>query len=96
MSVAVGVDLKDPEVESLAQVVEAGLLAHVALFQEVSACARSEMALHQRLVAIKAEWADVQLPCIPYRGDPTLATLGSLEQIQLMLDDHILRYNFSN
>jgi hypothetical protein len=91
MSVAAGVELKAEEVTTLAQVVEFGLMEHVALFQEVSECARREMALHKRLLEMKEEWMDIVLPCAPYR-DAGVSVLGPLEHIQLMLDDHILRY----
>ncbi|CAB3363479.1 Hypothetical predicted protein [Cloeon dipterum] len=90
MSAAVGETLDPEEVTTLAQVVQFGLMNHVALFQEVSDCARREMALHQKLLAMKEEWREIELPCVPYR-DAGVATLGPLDHIQLMLDDHILR-----
>ncbi|XP_059479374.1 dynein axonemal heavy chain 3-like [Neocloeon triangulifer] len=90
MSAAVGETLDPAEVTTLSQVVQFGLMDHVALFQEVSECARREMALHERLLAMKDEWREIELPCVPYR-DAGVATLGPLDHIQLMLDDHILR-----
>jgi len=90
MSETSGEELNPEKVTTLAQVVDFGLMEHVALFQEVAECARREMALHQQLLSMKAEWEDILLPCVPYR-DAGVATLGSLDHIQLMLDDHILR-----
>lgn len=70
--------------------IEAGLPKFASQLEEISASATKEYALEKNLEKMKAEWEDVVFECVPYR-ETGVHILAAVDDIQVMLDDHILK-----
>lgn len=70
--------------------IEAGLPKFATQLEEISASATKEYALEKNLEKMKAEWEDVVFECVPYR-ETGVHILAAVDDIQVMLDDHILK-----
>jgi len=90
MSEIAGVPLNPTAETSLADMVETGMVKMVAQLEEVSSAATKEYQLERNLSKMKAEWADIKFDCIPYR-ETGVNILSALDDIQTMMDDHILK-----
>uniref|UniRef100_A0A336M3T0 CSON009294 protein n=1 Tax=Culicoides sonorensis TaxID=179676 RepID=A0A336M3T0_CULSO len=58
--------------------------------EEISNAAGKEFELNKQLMGMQVEWTDVKFDCLPYR-DTDGFILASVEEIQTLLDDHILK-----
>ncbi|KAL0279081.1 UNVERIFIED_CONTAM: hypothetical protein PYX00_000712 [Menopon gallinae] len=90
MSQALGVEIEHPDNASLHDMIEIGLIKHTAKLEEISVAATKEFALEKALEKMKTEWDDVMFECVPYR-ETGVSVLSSVDDIQVMLDDHILK-----
>ena len=84
------VELKRGPDTSLADMIEAGLHRVVSQLEEIGATASKEYALEMAMAKMKDEWLHVVFECVPYR-ESGVSTLTMVEEIQQMLDDHILK-----
>lgn len=75
---------------SLQYMIEAGLPKFSSQLEEISGNATKEYALEKNLKKMKEEWVDIKFECIPYR-DTGVYILSAVDDIQVMLDDHILK-----
>lgn len=95
MSEIVGIPL-DPKPEStLADMIDKGLSKFNTQLEEISASATKEYALLKNLRKMKEEWAEVYFELLPYR-DTGVSVLAAVDDIQLLLDDHILKVTIFN
>lgn len=85
-----GVKLEVTDESTLAEMVELGMLRYVSQLEEISASATKEYALEKNLRKMKEEWVDIEFECVPYR-ETGVHILTALDDIQVMLDDHILK-----
>ncbi|CAG7816608.1 unnamed protein product [Allacma fusca] len=90
MSDICGVELKPTEETSLSDIVETGIAKMASQLEEISAAASKEFQLEKNLAKMRSEWADIKFECIPYR-ETGVNILSALDDIQTMLDDHILK-----
>ncbi|CAK9833026.1 Dynein axonemal heavy chain 3 [Anthophora retusa] len=90
ISAAVNVHVMPTETSNLADMVDLGLLVHITKLEEISSAAIKEHALQQNLIKMKEEWSDIEFKYTPYR-ETGVHILTAVDDIQLLLDDHILK-----
>ncbi|XP_039273758.2 dynein axonemal heavy chain 3-like isoform X3 [Styela clava] len=86
----VGFDIKPDEETSLAHMLEYGLHKNMDAIEAIGARATKEWSLENALKKMKFEWRDVEIVLIPYR-DSGLSILSGIDEIQELLDDHIIK-----
>ncbi|XP_023310238.1 dynein heavy chain 3, axonemal [Anoplophora glabripennis] len=90
ISEIVGVQLVITEDSTLNDMIEAGLPKFSQQLEEISGAATKEYALQKNLAKMKDEWVDIKFECVPYR-DTGVNILTAVDDIQVMMDDHILK-----
>ncbi|KAK6187847.1 hypothetical protein SNE40_005782 [Patella caerulea] len=90
MSDTVGFNIKPEGDISLSKMLEYGLHKHLAKLEEIGAAAAKEYSLEKALEKMKFEWKDLIFEMLPYR-DTGVSILSSVDEIQLLLDDHIVK-----
>ncbi|XP_033631251.1 dynein heavy chain 3, axonemal-like [Asterias rubens] len=90
MSEVVGFELKPKPETSMYHMLELGLTKCIDSLEEIGASASKEYSLEKAMEKMKIEWADVHFEFIPYR-DTGVSILSSIDEIQLLLDDHIVK-----
>lgn len=83
-------ELRPNDSSTLSEMIEIGLLNHIEKLEEISVNASREYSLEHNLRKMKEEWLTIEFECSPYR-DSGVSILTSLDDIQVMLDDHILK-----
>ncbi|XP_034234713.1 dynein heavy chain 7, axonemal isoform X2 [Thrips palmi] len=90
VSELVGFPLRaDPDL-TLARVLDLGLDEYVPRLEVISESATKENNLEKTLDKMMKEWGDMEFIVVPYRDSGTYI-LSSVDDIQLMLDDHITK-----
>ncbi|TPP57810.1 Dynein heavy chain [Fasciola gigantica] len=90
ISEVVGYTLRNEEGMCLAKLVDMNLEPHIAKFDMISEAATKEHSLEKALDKMRKEWAPIEFNLIPYRDSGTLI-LSSVDDIQVLLDDHIVK-----
>ncbi|CAL8109272.1 unnamed protein product [Orchesella dallaii] len=90
MSQICGVDLKPTAETTMSEMIETGIAKNTAQLEEIAAAASKEYQLDKNLAKMRSEWMDIKFECIPYR-ETGVNILSALDDIQTMLDDHILK-----
>lgn len=67
MSKVVGIELKPTMESSLSEMIDVGLLQHVAKLEGIAVAASKEFALEHNLHNMKQEWDDVEFDLVPYK-----------------------------
>ncbi|XP_055637886.1 dynein axonemal heavy chain 3 isoform X3 [Toxorhynchites rutilus septentrionalis] len=81
----------NPEVKnSLGLMVDIDIMKIQNRLEEISNAAGKEHELNIQLINMQEEWIDVKFICVPYR-DSDMSILSSVDDIQTLLDDHILK-----
>ncbi|XP_058823709.1 dynein axonemal heavy chain 3 [Topomyia yanbarensis] len=81
----------DPNVQnSLGLMVDIDIMKIQNRLEEISNAAGKEYELNIQLVNMQEEWVDIKFACIQYR-DSDMSILSSVDDIQTLLDDHILK-----
>ncbi len=70
--------------------IELGLHRIVEQLEEIGSTASKEYALEMTMARMKEEWEAVTFDCQPYR-ESGVSVLAGVEDVQQMLDDHILK-----
>ncbi|KAF6029438.1 DNAH3 [Bugula neritina] len=92
MSDIVQADIKPQEETSLMNMVEIGLSDPKVIekLEEISGAASKEYSLEKAMEKMKLEWKDMVFEFIAYR-DTGVSILSSVDDIQVLLDDHIIK-----
>ncbi|KAF5402027.1 Dynein axonemal heavy chain 7 [Paragonimus heterotremus] len=90
ISEIVGYTLRNEEGMCLAKLVDMNLEPHIAQFDAISEAASKEHSLEKALDKMRKEWAPLEFNLIPYRDSGTVI-LSSVDDIQVLLDDHIVK-----
>ena len=90
MSNLVGIVLPHEEGASLSQLIELGLAKFVDKLDELGGSASKEYSLEKAMTRMKDEWNDMMFTFVKYR-DTSAYILSAVDEIQLMLDDHIIK-----
>jgi len=90
MSEIVEYDIKPEPTTSLSHMIEFGLQKHLEKLDEISGAATKEYSLEKAMEKMKSEWSGMHFELIPYR-DTGVSILSAIDDIQLLLDDHIVK-----
>ena len=90
MSDIVGFDIKPQDDTSLYHFLEYGLAKHLEKLEDIGAAAAKEYSLEKAMEKMKFEWKDMCFEFVPYR-DTGISILSSVDEIQVLLDDHIIK-----
>lgn len=90
MSELVGFSLKPTEETPLSEVLQMGLEKHLDALSEVSTQASKEFALEKALQKMQGDWQAVHFNFVPYK-DTEVSVLSAIDDIQVLLDDHIVK-----
>ena len=75
---------------NLFQILDMGLDEYVSKFEKISDAATKEFNLERSMEQMVEEWSDMEFTINPY-GETGTYTLSSVDNIQVLLDDHIVK-----
>ncbi|XP_054282731.1 dynein axonemal heavy chain 7-like [Macrosteles quadrilineatus] len=90
ISEIVGFPLRADAELTLAKIIDLGLEEYIPRFEAISDSATKENNLEKNLNKMINEWKDIEFTVLPYRDTGTYI-LSSVDDIQLLLDDHIVK-----
>nr|XP_026694595.1 dynein heavy chain 3, axonemal isoform X2 [Ciona intestinalis] len=90
MSERIGFDMAPKPNTPLSEILKLKLERHLDDLTHISNQARKEYALEKALTRMKKDWDTVDFVLVPYR-DSNLKILSSVDDIQMLLDDHIVK-----
>ncbi|OAJ39728.1 hypothetical protein BDEG_23556 [Batrachochytrium dendrobatidis JEL423] len=90
ISQIVGFRFQPDETTSLSAVLEKNFEQYMETLEKISAVATKEYSFEKALTKMYGEWKDVEFVTIEYRDTGT-QILASVDDIQTLLDDHIVR-----
>ncbi|KAI9189908.1 hypothetical protein H9P43_001341 [Blastocladiella emersonii ATCC 22665] len=90
MAQIVGHAIQPTAETTLAKMIEFNLAPHLAALEAVSESATKEYSLQKALSKMKDEWNGLVFNCVDYRDTGT-KILSSLEEVQALLDDQIVK-----
>ncbi|XP_025972035.2 dynein axonemal heavy chain 3 [Dromaius novaehollandiae] len=90
ISEIVGYEITPDETTSLLNVLEFGLSKHIDELEPIGAAASKEYSLEKSMEKMKLEWVNLHFSLVKYRDTDT-SILSAIDDIQLLLDDHIVR-----
>ncbi|XP_044289654.1 dynein axonemal heavy chain 3 isoform X4 [Varanus komodoensis] len=86
----VGYEIRPDETTSLMNMLEYGLSKFIEKIEPIGAAASKEYSLEKNMEKMKSEWTNICFNFVKYRDTDT-SILSSIDDIQLLLDDHIIK-----
>ncbi|KAM6407469.1 LOW QUALITY PROTEIN: dynein axonemal heavy chain 3 [Rhynochetos jubatus] len=90
ISEIVGREIRPDETTTLKDILEFGLSKYIDQLEPVGTAASKEYPLEKSLQNMKLEWVNMQFSLVKYR-DTNTSILSAVDDIQLLLDDHIVK-----
>ncbi|KAJ3049383.1 Dynein heavy chain 7, axonemal [Rhizophlyctis rosea] len=90
MAKIVGTSIYPDETTSLTKILDLNLAQYLGQFESISDAASKEFSLQKTLSKMKEEWEPLVFNCIEYKDTGT-RILSSLEEVQALLDDQIVK-----
>ncbi|GFO15606.1 dynein, axonemal, heavy chain 12 [Plakobranchus ocellatus] len=91
MSEVAGFDLTPDAGTTLRKVLKLDLEPFMEKFEAISTSASKEFTLEKAFRKMTSEWEDMCLSLNPHKGDSSVVVLGGVDDIQTLLDDHIVK-----
>jgi dynein heavy chain len=91
MEKVVGYSIKPDEFATLTRIIEQRLEPFLKQFEEISFAASKEYNLEKSLDTMGRDWEEMNFPFSPYSKNEALSVIGNLDDIQMLLDDHIVK-----
>ncbi|CAH2307190.1 dynein heavy chain 3, axonemal [Pelobates cultripes] len=86
----VGFDITPKQETSLISMLEFGLSKYIDRLEQIGASASKEYSLEKAMEKMKSEWSTINFTFVRYR-DSNTSILSAVDDIQLLLDDHIVK-----
>ncbi|KAJ3297193.1 Dynein heavy chain 3, axonemal [Borealophlyctis nickersoniae] len=90
MATIVGQSIYPDETTNLTKILDLNLSQYIQQFESISDAASKEFSLQKTLSRMKEEWEPLVFNCIEYKDTGT-RILSSLEEVQALLDDQIVK-----
>ncbi|XP_015683342.1 dynein heavy chain 3, axonemal-like, partial [Protobothrops mucrosquamatus] len=90
ISEIVGYEIRPDETTSLMNMLEYGLSKYIDKIEPIGAAASKEYSLEKNMEKMKSEWVNIRFTFVKYRDTDT-SILSAIDDIQLLLDDHIIK-----
>ncbi|NXH21208.1 DYH3 protein, partial [Bucco capensis] len=90
VSEIVGCEIKPDETTTLENILDFGLSKHIEQLEPIGAAASKEYSLEKSIEKMKSEWVNIEFTLMKYRDTDT-NILSAIDDIQLLLDDHIVK-----
>ncbi|NXW28891.1 DYH3 protein, partial [Phaetusa simplex] len=90
ISKLVGCEIRPDETTTLENILEFGLSKYIDQLEPIGAAASKEYSLEKSIEKMKSEWVNMQFSLVKYR-DTNTSILSAIDDIQLLLDDHIVK-----
>ncbi|NXN95540.1 DYH3 protein, partial [Rhinopomastus cyanomelas] len=90
ISEIVGCQIRPDETTTLKNILDFELSKYIDQLEPIGAAASKEYSLQKSIEKMKSEWINVQLNLVKYR-DTDISILSGIDDIQLLLDDHIVK-----
>ncbi|XP_062820321.1 dynein axonemal heavy chain 3 [Anolis carolinensis] len=90
ISDVIGYEIRPDETTSLMNMLEYGLSKFIDKLEPIGAAASKEYSLEKNMEKMKSEWANICFTFVKYRDTDT-SILSAIDDIQLLLDDHIVK-----
>ncbi|NWJ00116.1 DYH3 protein, partial [Crypturellus undulatus] len=90
ISEIVGYEIIPDESTSLANILDFGLSKCIEELEPIGAAASKEYSLEKSMEKMKSEWVNLHFSLVKYR-DTNTSILSAIDDIQLLLDDHIVK-----
>ncbi|XP_026297252.1 dynein heavy chain 7, axonemal isoform X2 [Apis mellifera] len=90
VSEIVGFPIKIDETMTLAKILDLNLMDYVAKFEAIAEAATKEGTLEKSLERMHHDWAEISFTVNPYRDTGTYV-IASVDEIQILLDDHLIK-----
>nr|XP_034195921.1 dynein heavy chain 7, axonemal-like isoform X1 [Osmia lignaria] len=90
VSEIVGFPIKVDLSTTLAKILDYGLADYVPKFEAIAEAATKEGSLEKALLRMHVDWEDIAFTVNPYRDTGTYV-IASVDEIQLLLDDHLTK-----
>ncbi|XP_074961219.1 dynein axonemal heavy chain 3 [Phalacrocorax aristotelis] len=86
----VGCEIRPGETTTLKNILEFGLSKYIDQLEPIGAAASKEYSLEKSIDKMKLEWDNMHFSLVKYR-DTNTSILSAIDDIQLLLDDHIVK-----
>ncbi|XP_043799961.1 dynein axonemal heavy chain 7-like isoform X2 [Apis laboriosa] len=90
VSEIVGFPIKIDETMTLAKILDLNLMDYVAKFEAIAEAATKEGTLEKSLERMHHDWEEISFTVNPYRDTGTYV-IASVDEIQILLDDHLIK-----
>ncbi|XP_009876528.1 PREDICTED: dynein heavy chain 3, axonemal [Apaloderma vittatum] len=90
ISEIVGWEIRPDETTTVENILEFQLIKYIEQLEPIGVAASKEYSLEKSIEKMKSEWVNIEFSLVKYR-DTNTSILSAVDDIQLLLDDHIVK-----